>query len=35
MKNTPFTKELLERISKEYPTPFYLYNEKGRRRRVH
>ena len=29
MKNTPFTKELLERISKEYPTPFYLYNEKG------
>ena len=27
---TPFvTKELVERIEKDYPTPFHIYDEKG------
>ena len=30
MSKKPFvTKEKLEEIIKEYPTPFYLYDEKG------
>ena len=30
MKKTPFvTKEQVEEIAKTYPTPFYLYDEKG------
>ncbi|MFR3391482.1 MAG: hypothetical protein ACLTT1_13445 [[Clostridium] scindens] len=33
MKKEPFvTKEQLEEIVKEYPTPFHLYDEKGLRR---
>ena len=30
MKKIPFvTKEKLEEIAKQYPTPFHLYDEKG------
>ena len=30
MKKTPFvTKEQIEEISKVYPTPFHIYDEKG------
>ena len=29
MKKTFVTKELVERIVKEYPTPFHIYDEKG------
>ena len=30
MEKKPFvTKEQLEEIAKTYPTPFYLYDEKG------
>ena len=29
MKKTFVTKELVERIEKEYPTPFHIYDEKG------
>ena len=30
MKKAPFiTKQQAEEISKKYPTPFYLYDEKG------
>jgi len=28
-KILPFSKEKIEKIIKEYPTPFYIYNEKG------
>jgi diaminopimelate decarboxylase len=28
-KTLPFTKEQLEEITKKYPTPFYIYDEKG------
>ena len=28
-KNTFVTKEQIEEIAKTYPTPFYLYDEKG------
>ncbi|HOK01424.1 MAG TPA: diaminopimelate decarboxylase [Spirochaetota bacterium] len=31
MKTLPFTKEQIEEIIKEYPTPFHLYYEKGMR----
>lgn len=34
MKKTFVTKEQLERIASEYPTPFYLYDEKGIRENV-
>lgn len=35
MKKEPFvTKEQLEKIAREYPTPFYLYDEKGIRANV-
>ena len=35
MKKEPFvTKEQLEEIVKEYPTPFHLYDEKGLRRNM-
>lgn len=35
MKKEPFvTKEQLEKIAQEYPTPFYLYDEKGIRANV-
>lgn len=35
MKKQPFvTKEQLEKIAQEYPTPFYLYDEKGIRENV-
>jgi diaminopimelate decarboxylase len=30
-KTLPFTREQIERIVKEYPTPFHLYDEKGMR----
>ncbi len=31
MEKKPFaTREKLEEIAKEYPTPFHLYDEKGR-----
>ena len=29
MKKLPFKKEKIEKIIKKYPTPFYLYDEKG------
>ena len=29
MKNAYVSKEQVEAIAKEYPTPFYLYDEKG------
>ena len=29
MKTTFATKELVERIAAQYPTPFHLYDEKG------
>ncbi|MCR4843037.1 MAG: diaminopimelate decarboxylase [Eubacterium sp.] len=29
MKTVPFTKEQLEKIAEKFPTPFYLYDEKG------
>ena len=28
-KKLPLTKEQVEEISREYPTPFYIYDEKG------
>lgn len=31
-KNLPFTKELIERIIEQYPTPFHIYDEAGIRR---
>ena len=35
MKKVPFvTKEQVEEIAKTYPTPFYLYDEKGIRENV-
>lgn len=35
MKKVPFvTKEKLEEIIKEYPTPFHLYDERGIRRNM-
>ena len=35
MNKVPFvTKEQLEQITKEYPTPFHLYDEKGIREKV-
>ena len=35
MKKEPFvTKEQLDKITQEYPTPFHLYDEKGIRRNV-
>ena len=35
MKKVPFvTKEQLEKIAQEYPTPFHLYDEKGIRENV-
>ncbi len=35
MNKAPFvTKEQLEEITKTYPTPFHLYDEKGIRRNV-
>lgn len=34
MKNTFVTKEQLEAIAKEYPTPFHLYDERGIRENV-
>jgi diaminopimelate decarboxylase len=30
-KKLPFTREQIERIAREYPTPFHLYDEKGMR----
>ncbi|HNW29287.1 MAG TPA: diaminopimelate decarboxylase, partial [Spirochaetota bacterium] len=30
-KTLPFTREQIERIVKEYPTPFHIYDEKGMR----
>lgn len=29
MRNLPFSKDQIEEIAKEHPTPFYLYDEKG------
>ncbi|MBQ3865188.1 MAG: diaminopimelate decarboxylase [Clostridia bacterium] len=29
MKSVPFTKEQIQNIIKKYPTPFYIYDEKG------
>ena len=29
MKTTFATKEIVERIAAQYPTPFYLYDEKA------
>lgn len=29
MKKVPFTKEYIEKIAVSYPTPFYIYDEKG------
>lgn len=34
MKSTFVTKEQLEKIADEYPTPFYLYDEKGIRENI-
>src|SRR5437588_2918605 len=36
MKNKilPFTKEQIEKVIEMYPTPFYIYNEKGIRQSV-
>ena len=35
MKKEPFvTKEQLDKIAQEYPTPFHLYDEKGIRANV-
>ena len=35
MKKVPFvTKEKLEEIIREYPTPFHLYDERGIRRNI-
>ena len=34
MKNTFVTKEQLEKITAEYPTPFHLYDEKGIRQNI-
>ena len=34
MKNTFVTKDQLEEITKTYPTPFHLYDEKGIRENV-
>ena len=34
MRPLPFTKEQMERITKEYPTPFHIYDEKGIRENV-
>ena len=35
MKKEPFvTKEQLDEIVKEYPTPFHLYDEKGIRKNM-
>ena len=35
MEKKPFaTREKLEEIAKEYPTPFHLYDEKGIRDRL-
>ena len=34
MKNLPFTKEQVETLSREYPTPFYIYDEDGIRRQT-
>lgn len=31
IKKTPFTKIQIERVSREYPTPFHIYDEKGMR----
>jgi diaminopimelate decarboxylase len=28
-KNIPFTKEFIETVAKQYPTPFYLYDERA------
>ena len=28
-KKVPFTKEEIEKIIKEYPTPFHIYDEKA------
>ncbi len=34
MKNVPFTKEDVEKWTKDYPTPFYVYDEEGIRKCV-
>ncbi len=33
-KKLPFTKEQIEKIIKEYPTPFHIYDEKAIRENV-
>ena len=34
MKKLPFSKEQMERITKEYPTPFHIYDEKAIRENI-
>ncbi len=34
MRTLPYTKDILEGIAKEYPTPFHIYDEKGIRENV-
>ena len=37
-KKVPFTKEEIEKIIKEYPTPFHIYDEKAildKRKRIY
>ncbi len=34
MKNIPFTKEQIETLSAEHPTPFYIYDEEGMRQQA-
>ena len=34
MKKLPFSKEQMERIVKEYPTPFHIYDEKAIRENI-
>jgi len=33
-KKLPFTKKQIEKIIREYPTPFYIYDEKGIRKNI-
>src|SRR3990167_2129003 len=34
MKNIPFTKEQIESLAREHPTPFYIYDEEGIRKQA-
>ena len=34
MRNLPFTKDALEAIVEQFPTPFHLYDEAGIRRNM-